>query len=71
MIETIEKAATEGQLTTVKCRDKVTDEEVDILCLRLPDGLMPIGRLYPDVDYAMADVTAPGGHSDKRIRIMH
>lgn len=67
MIETIEKAATEGKLTTVRCRDKVTDEEVEILCLKIPGGLKPIGRLYPDVDYAMADVTSPGGYSDKRI----
>jgi hypothetical protein len=67
MIETIEKAATEGQLTTVTCRDKVTDEEVEILCLKIPGGLKPIGRLYSDVDYAMADVYSPGGFSDKRI----
>lgn len=67
MIETIEKAAAEGQLTTVKCRDKVTDEEVEILCLKIPGGLKPIGRLYHDVDYAMADVSTPGGFSDKRI----
>ncbi len=67
MIETIEKAAVEGKLTTVRCKDKVTNEEVDILCLEIPGGLKPIGRLYPDVDYAMADVTSPGGYSDKRI----
>jgi hypothetical protein len=67
MIETIEKAAAEGQLTTVKCNDKVTGEEVEILCLKIPGGLKPIGRLYDDVDYAMADVTSPGGHSDRRI----
>ncbi len=67
MIKTIEKAATEGQLTTVTCRDKVTDEEVEILCLKIPGGLKPIGRLYCDVDYAMADVYSPGGFSDKRI----
>lgn len=67
MIETIEKAATEGKLTTVTCRDKVTDEEVEILCLEIPGGLKPIGRLYHDVDYAMADVSTPGGFSDKRI----
>ena len=67
MIEKIEKAATEGKLTTVKCRDRVTDEEVEILCLKIPGGLKPIGRLYDSVDYAMADVTSPGGHSDKRV----
>ena len=67
MIKTIEKAATEGQLTTVTCRDKVTDEEVEILCLKIPGGLKPIARLYHDVDYAMADVYSPGGFSDKRI----
>jgi hypothetical protein len=67
MIETIQKAATEGNLTTVKCRDKVTGEEVEILCLEIPGGLQPIGRLYYDVDYAMADVASPRGYSDKRI----
>lgn len=67
MIKTIEKAVSEGQLTTVTCRDKVTDEEVEILCLKIPGGLKPIGRLYHDVNYAMADVYSPGGFSDNRI----
>jgi hypothetical protein len=67
MIETIKKAASEGKLTTVKCKDKVTDEEVEILCLKLPGGLQPIGRLYHSTGDAMADVSSPGGYSDKRI----
>lgn len=66
MIETITKAAAEGQLTTVICIDKVTNEKVEILCIKLSDGLKPIGRLYPDADYAMSDVNPPGGHSGQR-----
>jgi hypothetical protein len=66
MIEEIEKAATEGKLTTVTCRDRVTNEEVEILCLSIPGGLKPIGRLYHDVAYAMADVSSPGGFVEKR-----
>ena len=67
MIETLEKAIQEGQLTTVTCQDKATGEDVQVLCIQIPGGLKPIGRLYPDVDYAMADVSTPGGHSDKRV----
>jgi hypothetical protein len=67
MIEILEKAAQEGQLTTVTCRDKATNEDVQVLCIKIPGGLKPIGRLYPDVDQAMADVSSPGGYSDQRI----
>ncbi len=67
MIEIIEKAASAGKLTTVKCKDRVTNEEVEILCLRIPGGLQPIGRLYRSTDDAMADVSSPGGYSEKRI----
>ncbi len=67
MLKEIEKAATEGKLTTITCRDKVTNEEVEILCLEISGGLKPIGRLYPDVDYAMADVHTPGGFVEERI----
>ena len=67
MIETIYKAVEDNELTTVKCFDKVTHEEVEILCLKIPGGgLKPIARIYPDADFAMADVTSPGGYSDKR-----
>lgn len=67
MLKIIEKAASERKLTTVTCRDKITNEEVEILCLKFPGGLQPIARLYHDTDYAMADVTSPGGYSDNRI----
>lgn len=67
MIETLEKAVSEGQLTMQTCRDKATGEDVQVLCIETPGGLKPIGRLYTDVDYAMADVTPPGGYSDKRV----
>jgi hypothetical protein len=66
MIDTITRAAAEGQLTTVTCRDKATNEEVEILCIKIDGGLKPIGRIYPDADYAMADVSSPGGHSEQR-----
>ncbi len=70
MLKIIEKAALAGKLTTVTCRDKITGEEVEILCLPsldTPGGLRPIARLYHDTYYAMADVTSPGGYSDNRI----
>ena len=66
MIETITKAAVLGQLTTVTCTDKVTNEEVEILCIRIDGGLKPVARIYPDADYALADVNSPGGHSEQR-----
>jgi len=66
MIDTITKAAMLGQLTTVTCIDKATNEEVEILCIKIDGGLKPIGRIYPDSDYAMADVSSPGGHSEER-----
>lgn len=65
-IDTITKAAVLGQLTTVTCRDRATNEEVDVLCVKIGGGLKPIGRIYPDSDYAMADVNSPGGHSEQR-----
>jgi len=73
MIENITKAAVLGQLTTVTCIDKVTKEEVEVLCVKVDGGLQPIGRLYPDTDHAMSDVSPPGGHSEvlNEQRILH
>ncbi len=73
MIDYITKAAVLGTLTTVTCIDRATKEEVEVLCVKIDGGLQPIGRLYPDTDHAMSDVSPPGGHSEERNekRILH
>jgi hypothetical protein len=67
MIETIARAVEANKLTKVTCFDRITHEEVEILCVEIPGGLKPIARIYPDADFAMADVTTPGGHHGKQL----
>jgi hypothetical protein len=63
MLNEILEAAKAGRLIVKTCIDQATNEQVEVLCIDTGNKVRPVGKLYPDFDYARADVLPPEGHS--------
>lgn len=67
MLNSIVKAARNGRLVVRTCTDKATNQQVDVLCIEDGDMLRPVGKLYPAMGDALAELLPPGGHGVERI----
>ena len=58
----------DGQLTTITCQDRTTEEDVTVLCISYTDhkgvdSLHPVAKLFKDNWHANMEVSPPKDYS--------
>ncbi len=64
MLSIIEKAALNGNLTTVMCRDHANGTQVEVLCIKvIEDGkkelLRPVAKIFENSLEALTEISPP------------
>jgi len=63
MLSRIEKAALDGNLTTVICKDHANNTQVEVLCIKVEDGkkefLRPVAKIFENSLEALTEISPP------------